>query len=70
MGLRFRFVWVVRDATPVSVIEDVCWRADIVTLARQVIGAGGPQVVKSEHWTFFTDEASAKHEATLRLAKR
>lgn len=62
-------VWVVTDATEHSTLADICFDADPYRLALIMTGAG-VNLVRDEHWTFYTNERSATAEATRRLEAR
>jgi hypothetical protein len=67
-SMKLAKVWMVRDPSPNSVIEDVCWEQDVTRLGRYVWGSG-QGVWEAERTTFYTDEKEAMADAKARLAR-
>ncbi|MGO8992692.1 MAG: hypothetical protein ACLQVI_05150 [Polyangiaceae bacterium] len=65
--MKLAKVWMVRDATPVSTLEDICWEQDVARLGRYVWGSG-QGVWEAERTTFYTDKGEALADAKARLA--
>jgi hypothetical protein len=67
--MKLAKVWIVRDPSPNSVVEDVCWEQDVARLGRYVWGSG-QGVWEAERTTLYTDEGEAMADAKARLARR
>jgi hypothetical protein len=65
--MKLEAVWLVRDPSPISEIEDICWPQDVRRLGRYVFGAG-QGVWESERTTMYTDREEAFADARARLA--
>jgi hypothetical protein len=62
-------VWMVRDPSPKSLLEDIVWEQDVARLGRYVWGSG-QGVWEAERTTLYTDEGEAMADAKARLAQR
>jgi hypothetical protein len=60
-------VWLVRDPSPISVIEDICWGQEVRRLERYVWGSG-QGVWEAERTTMYSDREEAMADAKARLA--
>jgi hypothetical protein len=67
--MKLAKVWMVRDPSPNSVLEDVCWEQDVTRLGRYVWGSG-QGVWEEERTSLYTDEGEAMADAKARLAQR
>jgi hypothetical protein len=66
--MKLTTVWIVRDPTPMSELQDIVWEQLIERLDRYVFGAGPHQWSGEDH-TMFTDKDEAVGEATGRLVR-
>lgn len=66
---RLDQIWIVRDPTGMSTIEDIVFAADPNRLAQVVLGTGLDRWVSENH-VFYADEASARADAAHRLGAR
>ena len=64
---KLETIWVVRDATSLSTLIDICFETTPDRFALYVLGAGDR--FKGEHHTFYADRASAEADAFSRLAE-
>lgn len=62
-----RTVWVVRNPTPGSTLDDVIWKQDLDGLGDYACGAG-PGTWSREMHSIYTDETEATADAEARLA--
>lgn len=64
--MKVETLWVVRDPTPESILEDICFKADTPKyLAMVILGAG--TACLDENLTLYTEEAEARKDAKNRL---
>lgn len=66
---RLEEVWVVRDPSPLSVLEDILFKATPNELARVVLGSGLDTWVFENH-TFYDNADDARADALHRLQAR
>ena len=66
--MKLAKVWIVRDPSAHSEIEDICWEQNVVRLGDYVWGSGQGTWQK-ERTTLYTDESEAMADAKARLAR-
>lgn len=69
VAAKLKTVWIVRDATPDSVLKDIFWEQPINRLDDYIRG-GPPRGWNGEKHTVYTEEGEAKKDAEKRLEKR
>jgi hypothetical protein len=67
--VRLDAIWLVRDPSPLSTLEDICWEQKVDRLADYIFGSG-PGVWRQEQTTIYTTRAEAEADAVTRLANR
>jgi hypothetical protein len=67
--MKIEKVWLVRNPTAVSTLEDICWEQEVCRLGRYVWGSG-QGVWEEEETTMFVDETEARADARARLEAR
>lgn len=65
--MKLDTVWLVRDPSPISVIEDICWEQEVRRLGCYVWGSG-QGVWEAERTTMYSDREEAMADAKARLA--
>jgi hypothetical protein len=61
-------IWVVRDPTSISTLEDIWWETTPRDVANYVVGTGGSRW-REENTTFHDSPSSALADAKARLKK-
>jgi len=67
--MKITKIWVVRDPSPVSEIDDILFEVDVDRLMRIFMGTGQAQW-RNENTTLYTEAGEAKKDAKARMQKR